>query len=171
MKKLFKVALLAACISFTASFVAKAQSKQGYVYFSAIIDVMPEKATLQKTLQDYQKTFADQYQLMQTEYQTKGADYEKNRATMTDAVRAVKESELTDIQGRIQKFSADAQQKMEAKQSELAKPLFDKVKLAVNAVAKEKGYGFVLDATSQILVVAPDADDLTPAVKLKLGIK
>ena len=90
---------------------------------------------------------------------------------MTDAVRAVKESELTDIQGRIQKFSADAQQKMEAKQSELAKPLFEKVKLAVNAVAKEKGYTFVLDATSQILVVAPDADDLTPAVKLKLGIK
>lgn len=171
MKKLFKVALVAACISFTATFVAKAQSKQGYVYFSSIVDVMPEKATLAKQLQDYQKTFADQYQLMQTEYQSKGAEYEKGRATMTDAVRAVKESELTDIQNRMQKFSTDAQQKMEARQNELAKPLFDKVKTAVEAVAKEKGYAYVLDATSQILVVSPAGDDITAAVKLKLGIK
>ncbi len=49
--------------------------------------------------------------------------------------------------------------------------MFDKVKLAVTAVAKEKGYTYVLDATSQIMVVAPDADDLTAAVKLKLGVK
>lgn len=171
MKKLIKVALFAACITLTASFVAKAQSKQGFVYFSAIVDVMPQKAVLAKTLQDYQKTFADQYQLMQTEYQTKGAAYEKGRATMTDAIRQVKEGELTDIQNRIQKFSTDAQQKMEAKQQELAKPLFDQVKTAVEAVAKEKGYGYVLDATSQILVVSPATDDLTTAVKVKLGIK
>ena len=108
---------------------------------------------------------------MQTEYQTKGADYEKNRTTMTDAVRQVKEGELSDIQNRMQKFSTDAQQKMEAKQAELVKPLFDKVKTAVETVAKEKGYAYVLDATSQILVVSPAGDDITPAVKLKLGIK
>jgi len=170
MKKLFKVVLVAGCILFIGNF-AKAQNKIGYVFFNGVIDAMPAKVTLQKTLQDYQKQFMDQLQLMQTEYQTKGAEYEKNKTTMTDAVRQQKESELTDIQNRIQTYSTKAQQSMETKQNELAKPLFDQVKVAVTAVAKEKGYAYVIDSSTQILIVSPDADDLTAAVKLKLGIK
>ena len=170
MKKLVKVAFIALSI-LTVSNLVKAQSKTGFIYFSSVVEALPERVGLQKTLQDYQKTFADQYQAMQTEYQTKGADYEKNKATWSDAVRTVKESELTDIQNRMQKFSTDAQQKMEARQGELVKPLVDKVTLAATAVAKEKGYAFIIDATQQILIVKNDADDITPAVKLKLGIK
>lgn len=170
MKKVFKIVMVAACITFTAT-LAKAQQKTGYVYFSNIIDVMPDKAVIGKTLQDYQKTFADALQSMQTEYQTKGAYYEKNRATMTDAIRQAKEGELTDIQKRMQSYSTDAQQKLEAKQNDLAKPLFDKVKLAINQVAKEKGYAFVIDASQNTYLVLPEGDDMTAAVKLKLGVK
>lgn len=171
MKKLFKITLLATVLAFTANFAAKAQAKQGYVYFSNLVDVMPERAKLSKDLQDYQKTFSDQLQAMQTEFQTKLDAYNKAKATMTDAVRQVKESELTDMQKRIQDYGTQAQQKLEAKQNELVKPLLDKVKAAVEAVAKEKGYAYIIDATSQILVVSPPADDITAAVKLKLGIK
>jgi outer membrane protein len=168
MKKLSKVVLVALCIVFAANF-AKAQSKIGYVYFNAIIDVMPEKTKLGKDLQDYQKTFVDRLQAMQGEYQTKGQAYEKGRASMTDAVRLQTEGELTDMQKRIQDYSTTAQQQLEAKQNELAKPLFDKVKAACDAVAKEKGYSYIIDATQQILVVMPAADDITAAVKVKLG--
>jgi outer membrane protein len=170
MKKLFKVVLVALCVVFTAN-LAKAQNKIGYVYFNAIIDVMPEKTKLGKDLQDYQKTFVDRLQAMQGEYQTKGQAYEKGKATMTDAVRLQTEGELTDMQKRIQDYSTNAQQQLELKQNELAKPLLDKVKTAVDAVAKEKGFAYVIDATQQILIVMPAADDLTAAVKLKLGLK
>ncbi|OCX54131.1 hypothetical protein BEL04_07640 [Mucilaginibacter sp. PPCGB 2223] len=170
MKKLFGAILVAGCLLFTANF-AKAQQKIGYVNFSAVIDVMPDKTVIAKTMQDYQKTFADQYQAMQTELQTKGADYEKNKTTWNDAIRTQKESEITDIQKRMQEFTQKAQQSIDAKQNELAKPLFDKVKTAVSAVAKEKGYTYVFDSSSQIMLVSPDADDLTAAVKLKLGVK
>lgn len=170
MKKLFKVVLVATCIVFAGN-LAKAQNKIGYVFFNGIVDVMPDKATIGKQLQDYQKTFVDQLTLMQNEYQAKGTDYEKNKATMTDAARQAKEGELTDIQKRIQDYSTQAQQKLEAKQNELAKPLFDKVKTAVAAVAKEKGYAYVFDSSQTTLLVSPEGDDLTAAVKLKLGLK
>ena len=171
MKKLFKVVLVAGCLLFTGSLVANAQSKIGYVAFNAIIDIMPEKAVLAKQLQDYQKQFMDVLQGMQSEYQTKGTDYEAKKATFTDAVRQQKEGELTDIQKRIQDYSTQAQQKMEAKQNELTKPLFDKVKAAVALVAKEKGYAYVFDSSQTTLLVAPDADDLMAAVKVKLALK
>jgi len=169
MKKLFKVVLIALCVVFTAN-LAKAQNKIGYVYFNAIIDVMPEKAKLGKDMQDYQKTFVDRLQAMQAEYQTKGKAYEDGKAKMTDAVRIQTEGELTDLQKRIQDYSTLAQQQLEQHNNELAKPVFDKVKTAVDAVAKEKGYAYVIDATQQILIVMPTGDDLTDAVKTKLGL-
>ena len=42
---------------------------------------------------------------------------------------------------------------------------------AIKAVAKEKGYGYVIDDTNKALLVAPPGDDLLPFVKTKLGIK
>lgn len=170
MKKLFKVALVAVFMLATAGF-AKAQSKIGYIDFNAVIEAMPELKPVQTQLQAYQKTFMDQLQSMQTELQTKGANYEKNQATMSDAARTAAQTELQDINKRAQDYQRTAEQQVQAKSAELFKPISDKVKTAITAVAKEKGYGYVLDTQSTGLIVSPPGDDLMPSVKLKLGLK
>ena len=170
MKRLFKVALVAGFMLLTAGF-AKAQSKVGYIDFNALIDAMPETKTVSTNLQAYSKTFMDQLQNMQTELQTKGAAYQKSSATMTDATRTATESELQDMNKRIQDFNNNAQQQVEAKRNELGKPLFDKAKAAITAVAKEKGYAYVLDSGTTNLIVSPAGDDLLASVKLKMGLK
>ncbi|MBS1529040.1 MAG: OmpH family outer membrane protein, partial [Bacteroidetes bacterium] len=81
---------------------------------------------------------------------------------------------LSDLQRRIQAFQQDAQQKVAAKTNELSKPLFDKLRAAVSAVAKEKGYAYVINTSASqddILLVSPPGDDLSADVKAKLGIK
>jgi outer membrane protein len=90
---------------------------------------------------------------------------------MTDAVRTAKQSELQDIQKRMQDYQNDAQQKVDAKKNELSKPLIDKTRAAVNEVAKEKGFDYVLDSSSTTLIVSPAANNMMDAVKAKLGIK
>ena len=47
----------------------------------------------------------------------------------------------------------------------------DAEKAAIKAVAKEKGYGYVLDSSVGVLLVSPAGDDLLPVVKTKLGLK
>ncbi|MDB5146610.1 MAG: OmpH family outer membrane protein [Mucilaginibacter sp.] len=170
MKKLFKVALVAAGMLFVGSF-AKAQTKIGYVNFSQVIDQMPETKTVSTTLQAYQKTFIDQLTTMNNELQTKGEDLQKNAATMTDAARSAKTAELQDIQKRMNDYQNNAQQQVDAKKQELGKPIIDKVSTAVQAVAKEKGYAYVLDSSQVSLIVSPPGDDMMAAVKLKLGLK
>ena len=170
MKKLIKIVFVAGCLMFAGSLV-KAQQKIGYVNFNAIIDAMPEKATISSQVQDYQKQFIDVLTQMQNEFQTKAADFEAHKGTMTDAVRQQKESELTDMQKRMQDYQTSASQKVDAKSNELAKPLFDKVKAAISQVAKEKGYTYVFDSSQPLMLVSPDTDDLLAAVKLKLGVK
>ncbi|WP_121246885.1 OmpH family outer membrane protein [Mucilaginibacter phyllosphaerae] len=170
MKKLFKVALVAAGMLFAGNF-AQAQSKIGHINFQQLIDLMPETKTVKSQLEIYQKQFIDQLTTMNNEYQTKGQAYQTKRATMTDAARGAAETELQDIAKRLQEYQQSSQQQVEAKQRELGKPLIDKARGAVETVAKEKGYGYVLDTTSEYLVVSPAADDLMAAVKLKLGLK
>ncbi len=170
MKKLLKVALVAVCILFAGN-VAKAQTKIGYINFDQLVDQLPETKVIRTQLETYNKQFQDQYTAMTSEYQTKGQAYEAQRATMTDAVRSAKEAELSDIQKRIQSFQQDAQQKVQAKTTELSKPLFDKIRAAVAQVAKEKGYSYVINSAQTDLIVSPPSDDLTADVKTKLGVK
>jgi len=170
MKNLFKVALVAAGMLFASSF-AQAQSKIGHINFEQVISLMPEAKTLSSQLDIYKKTFMDQLTTMNTELQTKSKEYQDKRASMTEAVRLAKENELQDLGKRFQDYQTTAQQSVESKGNELTKPLIDKARGAIAAVAKEKGYGYVLNSSQTDLIVSPDADDLLAAVKLKLGLK
>ncbi|MBS7564574.1 OmpH family outer membrane protein [Mucilaginibacter sp. Bleaf8] len=170
MKKLFRVALVAGCMLLAGSF-AKAQSKIGYIAFDELISGMPEAKTVNTQLQTYQKQFTDQMQTMYTELQNKGQAYEKNRASMTDAARTAAETELQDLNKRLQDYQNNSQQQVQAKSQELSKPIFEKARTAVTAVAKEKGYTYVIDSSQTSLIVSPAGDNLMAPVKLKLGLK
>jgi len=171
MKKLFKVALVAVGMILAGNF-AQAQSKIGYVNFGAVITTMPEYKTVKSQIDIYQKQFIDQINVMNTELQTKGKEFQTQSATMTDAVRTAKQTELQDIQKRMQDFENNAQQQVDAKSNELIKPLSDKARAAVAAVAKEKGYTYVFDSSQgSPMIVSPEGDDLLVPVKAKLGLK
>jgi outer membrane protein len=169
MKKLLKVALVALCVVFAGNF-AKAQSKIGYINANALMDQLPEMKTLQTQMQAYQKTFSDQLNSLQTELQNKGQAYQSKQASMTDAARTAAQTELQDLQQRIVAFRDNAQKQVEQKGSELLKPVQDKVVSAIQAVAKEKGYNYVLDSSTTNLIVSPPGDDLMASVKVKLGL-
>jgi len=171
MKKLLKVALVAVGMLLFAGNFAQAQSKIGYINTNALMDQLPEMKTLRVQMEAYQKTFSDQLATMNTEYQSKGQKYEAGQATMTDATRTAAQTELQDLQQRIQTYHDQAQKSIEAKSNELLKPLTDKVRAAITAVAAEKGYAYVLDSSSTELIVAPPADDLLIPVKAKLGLQ
>ena len=107
---------------------------------------------------------------MAQEYQSKVQDYEANQATMNNLVKQSKEKEINDLGNRIQQFQNNAAQELEAKSEELQKPIVDKVKKAIDAVAKEKGFTYVFDSSIPVYI-GTDAVDITKDVKSKLGIK
>ena len=170
MKNLFKVATIAAFILLTGSF-AQAQTKIGYINFQGLISQMPEAKTIKSQLDIYSKQFTDQLAVMNTELTTKGKEYQAQNTTMTDAVRTAKQTELQDLQKRMQDYNTQAQQKYEDKTNELSKPLIDKARTAITAVAKEKGYSYVLDSSQITLIVSPEGDDMMASVKTKLGLQ
>ena len=151
--------------------VVEAQEKIGYIDFGQLIQQMPETKVLQQQIDAYSKQFLDQLAIMNSDYQSKVQAYTAKRSTMTDAERSAKESELTAEQKRMQDYSNSSQQLVEAKTSELAKPLLEKVRAAVAQAAKEKGDNYVINTALVDIIVSPPENDLMAAVKAKLGIK
>lgn len=170
MKKLLKVALVAVCVIFAGN-IAKAQVKIGYINMNQLVDQMPETKVAMTSITAYNKQFIDQLTTMNNELQSKAQAYQAQKATMTDAVRTAKESELNDLNKRFQDYQNTAQQQVEAKRNELGKPILDKARAAAAQVAKEKGYTYVFDSSATELIVSPPSDDLMADVKAKLGVK
>ena len=52
----------------------------------------------------------------------------------------------------------------------LMQPIVQKIKDAIDAVGREGGYSLIQEKGAVIFFAAP-VDDITPAVKAKLGIK
>jgi outer membrane protein len=148
-----------------------AQQKIGYINSEELIMAMPEAKKADADITAYAKTFQDQLQAMQKELETKYKAYEAGVKTMTEAMKDVKEKELTDLQNRIQSVQQGAEEKIAAKRQDMLKPITEKADAAIQAVAKEKGYSYILDANAGGIIYAMPTDNILADVKTKLGIK
>lgn len=165
MKKM--LLLIAAAMLFSMG-TADAQ-KYGHVNSGEILEVMPGIDSLQIKLKAFQDDLQTMYESMVTEFQQKKDKFDREVGTMSSAVRQVREKELQDLTTRIQEFQANAQDDLEEKQYELAKPYQDAIQDAINKVAKNNGYSYIFD--TKILLYYGTGDDITPLVKKELGIK
>jgi outer membrane protein len=168
MKNIFKIAVVGAALIVN-SFTAKAQ-KTAHINLDSLIALMPESKTAQAAVQEYSKQLEQQITAMQAELQTKYQDYQANSANMAEVVKASKEKELNDLNQRITDFQQQAQTEYQKKNAELAKPVYEKAKKAIEQVAKENGYKYVLDTSSGLVIYSEPADDIIALVIKKLGI-
>lgn len=148
-----------------------AQQKIGYINSQEIISMMPEAKKVQTDIEAYKKSFSDVLTGKQKELETKFKDYQANAKTMSDALKTAKERELQDLQNSMSSYEQTANDKIEEKLQDLLKPINDKAQAAIEAVAKEKGYSYILDTNAGGIIYALPGDNIIDAVKLKLGIK
>jgi outer membrane protein len=156
-------------ITIISSFTANAQ-KIAHISLDSLISLMPESKTAQQSLQEYSKQLEQQVTLMQTELQSKYETYQKDSPNMAPIVKESKEKELNDLNQRINDFQQQAQQDYQKKSAELSKPVYDKAKKAIDQVAKEAGYKYVLDTSTGLVLYNEAADDIIALVVKKLGI-
>lgn len=165
--KQFKTLLLATALCIVTVGFTQAQSKIAHINTQELIAAMPEAKAAQTEIETLGKTYQTDIQASITEYQNTVKQYEAEASTKTDEENQKRGLELQEKQQRIQQFRSDAQQDIAKKEAELFKPIQEKAMTAINTVAKEKGYQYVLDRAT--LIVA-DGTDILADVKKKLGI-
>ena len=177
MKNLLKGAALALGL-FATTTVANAQQKIGHVNAEEIFQLTPEFKTAQDQLKTLSEAKQKELEGMYTEFQKKETAAQEKLRNRSEANKAQIDAEvqtlgqeLQQMQTRIQDVQKVAQEDIGKKQQELMAPIQTKVMNAINAVAKEKGYAYILDLAAGSVIYFAGGDDVSADVKAKLNIK
>jgi outer membrane protein len=175
MRKVFVVLLTTLSASaFAQTGTPPPVQKIGYADWEYIFTQMPEAKQIDTEMKTYGEQLQSQLKAKYAEYESKLKAYQASAATLVDAVRRDKEAELTQLQENIQKFQQDAQTSLQKKQNDLMAPVFSKIGKAVEEVAKENGFAFILAPQvvggGDILLYSDDKYDVSSLVLKRLGI-
>ncbi len=173
MKTKFFASLIAA-IMFV-GITANAQQKIGYTNVDFILNNLPDAKDIETKLKTEKAQYDKLLQDKVADFQKKYEDYQKNQATMSPVIKADREKELTNQNNAIQEFQQNSEGALQQKQQQLLAPVLDKIDKTIKEVAKENGYVYVFNTdagpgTTPILLVAPDADNISDLVFKKLGV-
>lgn len=128
MMKNLKSLLVATLLFLGANQVSNAQAKIAHVDVSEIMTKLPAMLEAQKQLDKLSQTYQADYKTMGDEYQAKLKKYDAEASTVTDAMNAERQKEVADMEKRIQDFGQTAQKELQSKESDLMKPIEEKVK-------------------------------------------
>ena len=164
MKKLILLLLALAPLSVFAQ-------KFGVVNQGDIVQAMPEYTQAQTDLQAESKTFEDELKRMQDELQKKAEAFDKEQASLPDAIKTRRQNELQEMYQKIQTYAQDAQQSMAQSEQEKMQAIQEKLTKAIEEVGNTGGYAFVLIDGSLPFINKNVCTDITAQVKTKLGLK
>ncbi|MDQ6757564.1 MAG: OmpH family outer membrane protein [Bacteroidota bacterium] len=167
MKKFITLGLIAmGFFGFTNN--SQAQTKIGYISTDEIMALMPETAKADTQLNAYQQALYQAAQERKNAFDDAVQKFIKDSVTMNASLKEVKRKDLQTQSQELSGAEQTIQQQMQQKQQELLGPVQKKLLNAINEVAKENGYTYVLP--KEALLVAPPGDDIANMVKRKLGI-
>lgn len=169
MRKLFLSIIVAGLVAFCAQVQAQS-GKLGHINSMELMQMMPEMDSMQRVLQDYSKELQDNYAMMQTEIQNKYTEFQNNQSQWSDLIKQTKGKEIQDLQVRAQEFLQQAEEDYQKKTQDLLTPITEKVKKAIEEVASEGKFSYILDSSNGTVFMGSEAIDVTSSVKKKLGL-
>ena len=140
-----------------------------------ILDKMPDYKAAQKQLDDIAADWQKDIDAKQTELDNMYKSYEAEQVMLSDDLKKKredqlfnKEKDLRDLQRKRFGFEGD----LFKKRQELIKPIQDKVYNAVQKMAVQRGYDFVLDKSEGITIIFADPKlDKSEDVLKDLGVE
>ena len=170
MKKLF-------IFAFSLLLTASAANAQRYAVIDSkfILEKIPEYKDAQTKLDQFSLLWQQEIDQKQAALDRMFKDYDAEQVMLPDALKKKredelynKEKELRDLQRKRFGFEGD----LFKKRQELIKPIQDKVYNAVQKLAVEKQYDFILDKSEGITVIFADPKlDKSEDVLRNMGVK
>lgn len=148
---------------------AFAQGKVGGVDVDYILSNMPEMKNVQQQLEVYGSQLDLDLTKKVDAYKELAAKYTAGEATFTDEQKMEKQNALRILDSDIGKFQQNGAKLMELKQQEFLQPLYQKIGVALEKVAKAQGFTQVLQTTADVVYLDPDYD-LTISILTEMGI-
>ena len=169
MRKIF-ISFIA--VVFSAAVFAQTGIKLGHINSQELLQAMPETDSAQVKMEKAAKELQEQLEAMQVEFNNKYQDYVSKKDSYSELIKQTKETELQQMQQRIQQFQGTAEQDLQKRRSETFNPIMDKARKAIAEVAKANGFTYIYDLSAGCVIFhSENSTDILPLVKQKLGLK
>lgn len=170
MKKILAALLVTVCLAFT----AEAQ-RYAIVDTKYILDKIPDYKEAQKSLDGVSEQWQKEIDAKQVDLDRMYRNFEAEQVMLSDDLKKkredelfMREKELRDLQRKRFGFEGD----LFKKRQELVKPIQDKVYTAIQKIAVNRQYDFILDKSEGITVIFADPKlDRSEDVLRELGVK
>ncbi len=167
-----KILFILLCALTVTNPVKSQKSKIAYINTNVLWQLMPEKAAADSILNmeklDLQKYYTEQTEDLKAKVQA------LNNDPNFDETKLIYQQKNKDIQDRykeLETFISKAERELQAKQNQLYKPIREKMEDAINSVAEENGYEYVLDSSfGNIIYRKSETYDILEKVKNKLKL-
>ncbi len=169
--KIVKITILMFVVALSTTVMGQKGVKVGHINSNELLTAMPERTAVQKDLEEYANQLKATLDVMRKEYETKVGEFQGKQDVMTDVIKETKIKEITDLEKRISEFQQTAEADLQKKEQTLLQPIIDKAKKAIDDVAKENNYTYILDSSVGVVLYSVDSDNILAKVKTKLGIE
>ena len=144
------------------------QLKIGHVNFEEIMLALPESDSAKAILEKETKELESAYEELTVTYNQLHDEYQKGLSSYSAIVKKTKEDELLDKQKRMSEFEQNASTTMQNRNAELVKPIVEKINKAIDKVATENGFTYILDISKGSVVFTSKDSQNIKALVLKL---
>ncbi len=156
--------------------ITAAQVKIGYINVEQVLFLMPEYKEVESQLFTFEQKLSEQLKIKQQYLQTKLEEYQQLRSEGKLSVEQDQQmqQELLKLQKEIQDFAQQAEMRLLEKRQELMQPLIDKLQKAIDELAEELGYDYILNTSisgTSVVIRGPEEHNLTIPLLKKLNIE
>jgi len=151
--------------------LAQDQLKIGHVDVVEIVTSMPESDSAQVLLDNDTNELEIMLEKMQVEYNNLLNNYQENLEGLSQLIKQTKETELIEMQNKIQAFQQNASQQLQQRNYELMQPIYEKVQIAIDKIATQEGFTYILDISKGAIVfTANNSKNMNSLVLGELGV-
>ena len=147
----------------------------GYADINAILSVMPEQKKINEDLQIYGTGLQKRVDDLKAQLDELVKNFNQVLAAGDTAKALQLQQKGLEEDKKLREAAQAAEQQLAQKRNEMLQPVLDRIRTAMAAVAKKKGFDYVLNSVdgsgTSIVLWGPDGHDITRAVVDELGIK
>ncbi|MDE5997460.1 MAG: OmpH family outer membrane protein [Muribaculaceae bacterium] len=145
--------------------------KIGLVDFGSVLQALPDYTAAMNQIKEVSDKYAAEFQKLNEEMNRQMTEWQNMPENELPAIKERKAREISDYNQKIQQFEQSAGQDLQNMQNDLMKPITAKISQAVESIGREGNFSLIqLYDPQLVLYRAEPVEDITPAVKAKLGI-
>jgi len=173
-RRIGQIAVSAIVLCWLWSVEAHAQQKIGYIDSQAILEELPEYASVEQKLNQLEDEWRAEIESQEEKVQALRDEYRAWELLYTDEERRQKRTAIQNAQKKVDQlrqryFGPDGQ--LYTRQQELMRPIQERILNATEEVATEEGYDYVFDKSEKVLFMyAREDHNLNNRVLQALGM-